>query len=134
MACEMSKTTIGENDYSYTQLSASKSLKLKFSLAAVVGSGFAEMVGHLNDTEDSQMTAFTNAIESIFSKNDPDKIYGLIERIVKPAFMNGERIDIDRDFTGKINELYQVVFWVLKVEYSDFFTEAVQLFPAQKGS
>ena len=120
MSCEQFHTTINQIDYSYTQLPATQSLKLKFKLAGILGNAIGEITAGLGKKDAEQMKVFTSAIEHIFSNNDPDMIVELIKKILAPAFRDKKRIDFDADFTGNTQEMYQAVFWILKTEYGGF--------------
>jgi len=79
MACENYQTIIDEREYSYTQLSAKKSLKLKFKLAGIVGEALADLVSAMsNDNEQEQIKPVGAALESIFGKPETDMIVSLL--------------------------------------------------------
>ena len=148
MSCETFTTSIEDSDYAYTQLPARKSLKLKYDLLGMMGGALSELakafenfdeeiesvqddfrdaIKNQDDLDEKriekrveQIKAFGNVIERIFAGNSSDDMVDFIERALLPAFKNGKRIDIDRDFTGKLKQLYAVLFWVLQCEYGDF--------------
>lgn len=121
MGCKNFTTTIQGHDYGYTQLSAKKSMKLKFKLFGLLGGAVSDIMPAVGAEEDVQLEAFGKALQDIFSKNDPDKIVALIEDVCVPAFRDGERINIDKHYTGNTEELYEALFWILKCEYENFF-------------
>ena len=131
MGCETFTTEIEGSKYSYTQLTAKKSLRLKYELLGIMGGAFSDIASAM-DIEDTtsdaeefakrekQIKVFGSAIEHIFSGSNPDKMVDMIETILIPAFKDGERIDLDTHFTGKTKQMYSVVFWILTCEYGDF--------------
>jgi len=124
MSTETKTTDIKGNSYSYTQLSACDSLKLKFTLAGIIGAAALSSISAVGKSESVQMEAFSSAMVSVFKDNDPDKILDLIKRIFVPCFRNGERVNIDNHFKGEFLEMYEALFWVLKMEYGDFLAGA----------
>ena len=120
MSCETFTTEIKGAKYSYTQLSAKKSLKLKFRMAAVMGTAVSDILPAVEESEARQLKAFGAAIGDVFGNNDPDSMVQLFEDIMIPAFKDGDRINMDKHFTGKTLEMYEVLFWILKCEYGDF--------------
>lgn len=122
MSSETFNTEINGNKYAYTQLPARESLKLKFTLAGIAGGSIVGASSAIGKSDAVQLEAFGQSISKIFEKNDPDKIIALIERIFEPAFINGERVNIDNHYKGEFSEMYQALFWVLKMEYESFFT------------
>lgn len=120
MSCETYTTEIDGSEYAYTQLTAKKSLKLKFRIAGLMGSAIGDIMPAIGKSDEVQLRAFGNAIQDVFSKNNPDTVLKLIEDIFVPAFKDKTRIDIDEHFTGDTLNMYKVLFWVLKCEYEDF--------------
>lgn len=128
MNCETFTTEINGRAYSYTQLPATKSLILKYSLAGIIGSAVTDIIPYLGKSKNEQTKAFGDAMVKIFSNNEPEEIVALIKKVMVPAFCDGERIDIDKHFTGEASEMYQVLLWILKQEYGDFFTGVGAMF------
>ena len=120
MSCEMFKTEIDGHKYAYTQLSATASLKLKYKLAGIIGSAIGDLTTALGKTDVEQMKSFSQAVEHIFAKNDPDEMVDLIKKILAPAFRDDTRIEFDAVYTGNTTEMYKALFWVLKQEYGGF--------------
>lgn len=126
MGCQTFNTTIGDNEYSYTQLSATKSLKLQFQLAKIIGGALGEIMPAMgkDKTKETQMKAFGNAMQKTFKENDPDYVANMIVKIFVPAFIGeGEdatRLKMDEHFTGNMGEMYEVLFWILGCEFGDF--------------
>ena len=120
MSCETFTNEINGHKYAYTQLTATKSLKLKFTLAGMLGTAITDVIPAVGKDDTSQIEAFGKAIQDVFSKNDPDKVVEVIKQIFVPAFRDNERIDMDENFTGNTQEMYLVLFWILKCEYGNF--------------
>lgn len=125
MTCETICSTINEREYTYTQLTATKSLILKFKIAGIMSSSVKDIAAGMGKSEKEQIEYFLSAISIVFKENEPEKILSLIKEIFAPAFVDGERIDIDKHYTGNISEMYKALFWVLKEEYGSFLAESL---------
>lgn len=123
MSCETYTTEIDNHQYAYTQLPATKSLILKYELIGIFGNTIVDLFKTLGKSDDEQLKIFSKAIQEVFSDNDPEKMVSLISKIFIPCFKDKERVDIDRDFTGKFSEMYRVLAWILTKEYSGFLEE-----------
>ena len=120
MSCETFTETIDGIDVSYTQLPAKKSLALKYRLLGLLGGAVSDIANSIGKKDDEQLEAFGKALQDVFGRNDPNEVLAIIEQTLKPVFINGERIDIDRDFTGNLELMYKILFWVLDKEYGNF--------------
>jgi len=123
MTCETFTTNINEHEYAYTQLPATKSLKLKYKLIGIIGGSVLEMQQAIGAEDDMQLKVFSHVVKEIFSQADPDELVNLISDVFIPCFRDKERVDIDRDFTGNTVEMYKAFSWILEMEYRDFFEE-----------
>lgn len=137
MSCEQFQTELKDkagklHEYSYTQLSAKKSLKLKYRLIGIFGGALPELFAKIDASEEEQLEAFCLLLQDIFVKHDPDEIVALEEYILAPAFRDGERIDFDTMYTSNTFEMYRAVAWVLSKEYGDFFGVIGSLAPKLK--
>lgn len=120
MSCETYNETVAGMELTYTQLSARKSLLLKYKLIGIAGSAIGNLSSGIGKSGEEQMTVFSSALQNIFKANEPEVVLSVIEEILKPVFVNGERVDIDRDFTGEAEKMYRIVFWALNKEYGNF--------------
>lgn len=68
-----------------------------------------------------------NAFATVFRSNDPREIRSFIGDVIslveikRPAGFS--RCNLNGDFTGRIGELYKVLFWATGEILGDFFTE-----------
>ena len=126
MSCETFTTEINDTHYAYTQLPATKSLKLKFRLAKIIGGALTEIMPAMgkDKTSEKQLAAFGNVMKKVFTDNDPDQVADLIVSIFVPAFRGigdeAERVNMDKHFTNNMGEMYEVLFWILKCEFGNF--------------
>lgn len=80
-----------------------------------------------NDEKEEASFEVINAFATIFKSNDPREIRSFIGDVIslveikRPAGFS--RCSLNGDFTGRIGELYKVLFWATGEILSDFFTE-----------
>ncbi len=132
MSCEKFKTTLGGVEYNYTQLPASKSLRLKLRITKVFSDVLPLLLGGLGKTDSEQVQLFATAINQMMSRNTTDEVADLILDSVRTVQIDDEQIDVDKQFSGNLVGLYTLIFWVLKKEYKGFLDVATGLF--DKGS
>ena len=130
MATKTETKEIGDNEYSVTQWSAEKAILTKLKLVKTFGASLA-LLGS-EDTSSSKKTKTKNkdnaellssGIQILFEGNSPEEITALIKGCVIGAACNGKKItesSFTEIFSGDgLMEVYQVFFFVLKVNYSD---------------
>ncbi len=125
MTCETVLSTINGREYTYTQLSATKSLLLKFKIAGFISASAKDIAAGMGKNDKEQLEYFLSAISIVFKENRPDEILSIIKEIFEPAFVSGERIDIDKHYGGNLSEMYKALFWILKEEYGSFLEDAL---------
>lgn len=128
MPCEKFKTTLGGVEYNYTQLPASKSLRLKLRITKVFSDVLPLLLGGLGKTDSEQVQLFATAINQMMSRNTTDEVADLILDSVRTVQIDDEQIDVDKQFSGNLVGLYTLIFWVLKKEYKDFLDVMTGLF------
>lgn len=129
MNCQTSTIEILGHKYTYTQLPATKSLLLKYKLAAIIGSSITDLIPALGKKDEEQVKYIGNAIQDLFNRNKPDEIVALLKDIFTPAFRDGERVDFDEHYTGNFKEMYEALAWILRTEYGNFLSGVENLLP-----
>jgi len=106
-----------------TQLSARKSLQLKFKLARILG----PVLGALADKGGSIMDADIDlllAMEKLFSQVNEDTAFPIIMEILKPAFVDDVAIDSEEKFNHAFENdllfMYKVIGFALEVQFKSF--------------
>ena len=55
----------------------------------------------------------------------PEKIIGFVTTVMKWVMIDGERVNLDKHFRGRNREVWEVMFFVLKENFHDFFPESL---------
>lgn len=130
----MAERKIAGRVFRVSPLPASEAIALYAELIAALGAAVhrlpAIIVSATADESEQNvmgdMVALA-AITDIVKSATPGGCRDLIKRIVEVAQIQRpsgayEPIDLDGDFTGRLNDIVEVVKFVLKEQYSDFFT------------
>lgn len=126
---------------------ATEALLLKMRLLKVIGAGVDQLPvilagagpGKSDKAKEASNAAAIAAFTEIFTKGDPATMVALVEDIVGKATIlrpSGayEQADLDGDFSGNLGAAFEVVVFVLKETFGDFFSGALaNLSPQTKG-
>lgn len=135
------KKTIGSNEYSVTPLPTTQAIRLKSRLLKLVGPTISQAMSAVDIKEGESIldanvdgSALGSAVESLFTRLDEDTVLNLVKELIRPvqvvtADAAGEKVvlDFNKDtyfdtfFSGRLDEMYKVVFFVLEVNYKSFF-------------
>lgn len=148
---ETKEKEIGGAVYTVTQLPARRALKLKAKLLKLFGPALTQILLLSNDTEEKKPDEMTtDELASQLSMNPVDKyriadlrkggmvkgVQLLVSNLDDKTFdelcveiLQGVRRDgvelrpetIDLQFAGRLSDLYAVMFFVLEVNFGDFF-------------
>ncbi len=127
MACETFKTTLAGVEYTYTQLPASRSLRLKIRLVATFSGCIHMFLAGREKSDDEQLKIFVDAITTTLNKSTTDDIIALIFDCVATVQVGMDVIDVDKQFSGDLLNLYTLVYWVLRKEYESFLVVMIDL-------
>lgn len=123
---ETKEKEIAGSVYSVTQMTARRALRMQAKLLKIIGSPLAEMTVFANKNPGKEDECLSKCV-GLLADNLDDKTFD--EFIVE--LLNGVRKDgseltsskIDLEFAGKLATLFQVVKFVIEVNFSDFFSE-----------
>ena len=130
MACQEKKKLINEKEYYCRQLPATKALPLKFELGRILGASLPSLFVAKGGSTEAQAEAFGKAIENLFTKTNPEQLMDLIKRVVSNCTVDGKRImegvdektiSFDDLYTDNFKEMYLAFYFVLEVNYGNFF-------------
>lgn len=129
MACKDETKEINGKQYYVVQLPPRTALLIKFKLLALLGPAAKELAKGVGAKKADQTEALLDGFVSLFKDVNPVELVALMQEVTETAKCDGKRIQFDKHFQGSLLEVYQVFFWVLTVNFSDFFTgELVQDF------
>ncbi len=113
--------------YTVTQLPARRAIKLKARLIRLFGPVFAQVFITASDAVDetSKKNNLVRAIEILGEHIDENSFEALIMDLMVGVRKEGMELTpqlIDIEFAGDMAALYQVVFFVIEVNFSNFFS------------
>ena len=128
---------IDEEEYTFYQMNPEDSLRLLTKLARLAGVSIGKaLIGNsveesLEDTIDKSINIGT-LIENIASRLDEDEVMQIVKMSLSQVTHSGEgevsKIQVFNSiFKGRIAHMLKVVAAALKVEYSDFFVEGLDI-------
>lgn len=120
MACKEDTKEINGKTYYVVQLPAKQALKLKFKLAALLGSGLSELAKGIGADETKQKEAMFAGLIKLFESADPDQLVDLLVETTERAKCDGGRIEFDSHFQNDLATVYKVFIWILQVNFGDF--------------
>jgi hypothetical protein len=113
---------------------AGEAIELYSDIIRIVGQGTGRLPAIVlglsqKDTDGNLLSdvAAVMALTDILSGSSSAEISGLVKRIVEIATIsrpsgNYEPVDLDGDFTGHLADIPEVVAFILKEQFGDFFT------------
>lgn len=121
MAVETFNTEINGKQFSYTQMPASKSLLMKLRLMKILGPALP-LIGEVFSLESDRdkFVVFTKIIERLMVRTQPEEVLQIFKDITELCFCDGKKALFDVVFTGNLEDLYELAFWVITKEYSSF--------------
>ncbi len=70
---------------------------------------------------------FTSIMIAITSKLDDFKFVELVQNnLLNGLYYNGEIVNFDDHFRGKFDELVEVIFWAMQINYGSVFTKLLK--------
>jgi hypothetical protein len=112
--------------YTVTQLPARRALRLKSKLIKVFGPSLAGFVVAASDKDVEQKKQdLINAVKSLSASIDENILESLMLEILQGVRKNGVELNgstIDMEFAGDMAGIYHVCFFVLEVNFSNFFS------------
>ena len=151
MAIQTKEKTIGEHNYAVTQLPARRALRMKAKLIKLFGPGLAQFLMTSQESEeklpaemtkeekeqfdatstvdhyrikDMRKSAIVRGVQLLVSSLDDKTFDELCVELLQGVRRDGVELTpqlIDMSFAGDLTSLYAVIFFVLEVNYADFF-------------
>lgn len=125
MGCESKTREILGRRVSVTQMPASEALEVETKIAPAMLRGIVPLISVFGESDETQVDAIGKAVTNTTDALPADELVALIHKLCNPelVFIDGEGVDFDKHFSGGTGVLlrYQVVWFVLETNYSDFF-------------
>lgn len=119
---------IGERTYSFGTIPALEAVQVEIAVAQVIGEplfkAFAS-AGKSDMSDAEKEAAGTAAIGLLLAKMDAAKLTETMQTVFKYVSIGNQRVVIDRDFTGRNKELWQVFLAALRFNFADFLPESL---------
>ena len=149
MASKEQKIVINGVTFQAAPFMATEGLRLKAHLLRTFGPAIGELLGGIDGASVKNITdinlgsnAISSGLEKLFQHLDEDSFVALIERILKNviaiwneggksrsiAFGTDFETAMNLVFSEKLFTVYEVILFVLKVNYPDFFDKVVRRF------
>lgn len=115
---------IGDSVYSVTQMPGLTALRMQSKLLKLVGPSFTQMIA--SSVAKNLDAGLPSAVSLLVNQLDPDTFENLVKDLLRGVRKDGREITKDilnLEFAGNLNELFQVLQFVLEVNYADFFQE-----------
>lgn len=114
---------IGERQYSFGLLPATKAVFVEVAIARVIGEPLFKA---LTEGGDDAQEVGAVVIGLMLKNLDHNELQKVMETIFDFVSVDGKQIiSIDEVFTGKPRELWQVFIYALRFNFSDFFPESL---------
>jgi hypothetical protein len=114
------KTIIGDREIAVGIIPPTKAIRVQVAIASLCGEGLFKAVAEKSDNPTEAGAAMLSALTS---KLDSDVLLGAMTTVFEYVSIDNKRIaSIDSAFIGRNKELWQVLFFALKVNFSDFFS------------
>lgn len=131
----MAEKKIGDRTFKVEPMLATDAVRLQARLLKVLGGGIdrlPEIMAGAGKDASPEAKAKSNAaavaaFADIFANGDPDLMTKLVQEIVETAMVkrpSGEYslVDMDGDFTGRLDEMFELAVFVLREQFGAFFT------------
>jgi len=113
--------------YTVTQLPARRAIKLKARLIKLFGPVMAQIfiTATATSAEEQKKNGLVKAIEILGNHIDENQFESLLVELLNGVRKNGVELTpsvIDLEFAGDIATLYQVAWFVIEVNFANFFS------------
>lgn len=114
---------IGERTYSFGTIPPVEAVRVEVSVARVIGEPLFKAfmdAKKTGSTEKDAEQAGAAAIGMLLSKMDADELLATMETVFKYVSCEGQRVEINTTFTGRLFDMHKVFVEALKFNFSDF--------------
>ncbi len=121
---ETKEKTINGSKYSVTQFTAFKALRIQNKLIKLLGPSLGCVFSSYDPKDPDK--GLPLALKMLAEQLDEDVFENLVIEILQTTRKSGHELKrdlINMEFSGKLNELFLVLQFVLEVNYADFFSE-----------
>lgn len=123
---ETKEKIINDSTYSVTQMPAMRALRMQARLIKLFGPALGVLFVAEMKNEGEGDKEIGNSLALLASQLDEKNFDSLVLDLMQGVRKNGVELTkpiMDLEFAGKLNELFMVIYFVLEVNYADFFQE-----------
>lgn len=133
----MSKTQeIGGRRFDFGVIPAEEAVEVEVAIAKVIGEPALRALMELDEDEkksgkvskEKMMAIAATAVGLLSSRMDAKELLATMKAVFKYASCDGERIDINKHFTGRNKDLWLAFVHALRFNFSDFFPDNLSAF------
>jgi len=124
--------TIGEQEFRIQQMSATKGTKYFIKMAKIF-SGVAKGAKG-KKLEEIMNIDISGVVEGLFAGIDEEGTFALISGLIKHGVVFPASFNMDIHFIGKYDEMFQLVFEILKLNYEESFKNLKKKVEAIQGA
>lgn len=125
MAIQTFDKEINGSIYTVTQLPARRALRLKAKLVRLFGPVMAQFFLKLStEDEQAQKDSIVKAIEMLACSLDANEFETIVMELLQGVRKGGMEITsaiFDLEFAGDMSSLYQLIWFVVEVNFANFF-------------
>ena len=121
---ETKEKIIGDSTYSVTQMPAMRALRTQARLLKLLGPAIGVLLIAESQQEGNGDKEIGNSLMLLASQLDEKNYDSLMLDLTQGVRKNGMELNksiIDMEFSGKLNEFFLVIQFILEVNYADFF-------------
>lgn len=111
------KETIDGVEWSVNPFPATKGIGYLKRLFKVFGESYAALT-----TAESEEAALQLAVSKLLENLDKDDVVDLVKCLLADVYKDGQKINFDSEFARRYGLLFKVTKFVVKENFSDFFT------------
>jgi len=129
MGARTQEINVDSEDYSTTQYTATKGVKLLAKLSKVIGKPLSAMAANGDITADTDVATqniglIAAAVSALGESIDEDSVVALIKEILETTLYKNVPINFDIHFAGRYRHLFNLLKSVLSFQYADFLAES----------
>lgn len=127
---ETREKTINGNKIEVTQFPARHALRYKCRLLRIIGPTIGALFENVKNLDEVKFTDqdlnIGAAVKALVDRLDESEVLDLIIQLCQSTRFNGKEMNtalIDSEFSGNLTLLYKIIYFILEVNFADFFFE-----------
>lgn len=118
MARKTQTILLDKQEISVTQMDADRALRAQIYLTKVLSPFF-------NDLQKLTADTALDILPKILEQIDDERFYKFFIEMCEEAFINTEKVNFNKNFSGDLKKAYQCFLFVIKVNFADFIKDVL---------